>query len=156
MDKLIIQEGKCRVVEASEDHVESIYPFMRRADQLEVACLGHTPQSALLEGLKSDDVTLTALDPDGVPMAMFGVGQFGGQAYIWCLGTESINDNAYDFIRASRKWTQILTKPYGATFNYVHKDNELAIKWLKFCGASFLRKVSFSDEPFFEFVIPSK
>ena len=156
MDKLVIKEGPCRIVDAREEHVESIYPFMRKADRLEVACIGHTPQDALLGGLKNDDVTLTVLDPDGIPMAMFGVGQLLGQAYIWLLGTDSLTDYSYDFIRASRKWTRILTKPYGVTFNFVHRDNETAIRWLKFCGASFLRKVSFSDEPFFEFVIPYK
>ncbi len=156
MDKVVSIEGKCKVVEATYDHVERIYPYMRKADQIEVACMGHTPREALMSGLENDDVTLTALDPEGVPFAMFGVGQVNAQAYIWWLATDSVMDNSYDFIKASRKWTQILTKPYGATFNYVHEDNKLAIKWLKFCGASFIRKLTFNDNLFFEFVIPLK
>jgi hypothetical protein len=156
MDKLVSIEGKCKVVEATYDHVDRIYPYMRKADQIEVACMGHDPMTALLHGLQYDDVTLTALDPEGVPFAMFGVGQVNAQAYIWWLATDSVMDNSYDFIKASRKWTQILTKPYGATFNYVHEDNKLAIKWLKFCGALFIRKITFNDNLFFEFVIPLK
>ena len=156
MDKVLSTHGACKVVVATLDHVERIYPFMRRADQIEVACMGHTPREALMSGLENDDVTLTALDPEGVPFAMFGVGQAGAVAYIWCLGTDSVSDNAYDFIKASREWTQRLTKPYGATFNYVHEDNKLAIKWLKFCDASFIRKLTFNDNLFFEFIIPSK
>ena len=103
-----------------------------------------------------DDVTLTAVDKDNVPFAMFGVGQVDDLAYIWCLGTDSVSDNAYDFLKASREWTQRLTKPYGATFNYVHQDNHVALKWLRFCGAIFIRQLTFSNEPFFEFIIPSK
>jgi len=156
MDRLISREGKCSIVEATVDHVDAIAPFMRGADKREVACLGHTPEQSLMNGLHNDDVTLTALDPEGVPFAMFGVGQVLDQAYIWWLSTDSVNDNAYDFLKASRKWTQILTKPYGATFNFVHKDNELSIKWLKFCGAVFIRELTFSNQPFFEFVIPTK
>lgn len=156
MARLVSKAGACSVVEANKEHIECIYPFMRKADQIEVACMGSTPKSSLLYALENDDCTLTALDPEGVPVGMFGVGQLGAQAYIWWLGTDSVEDNAYDFIKASRKWTQLLTKPYGATFNYVHKDNELAIKWLKFCGAKFIRKLSFSTQPFYEFVITAK
>ncbi len=118
--------------------------------------MGGEPRQSLLRGLETDDVTLTALDADDVPFAMFGVGQIANQAYIWCLGTDGVSDNRYDFIKASREWTQRLTKPYSAAFNFVHQDNHDAIKWLKFCGASFIRKLTFSNQPFFEFVIPSK
>lgn len=155
MDNYFIsQEGKCSIVEANADHVESLYPFIRKVDQIECACMGETAKDAMLRALDKDDITLTALDPEGVPMAMFGVGRVVGQAYIWCLGTDSVQDHAYDFLRASRMWTQLLTKPYGATFNYVHTSNDVSIRWLKFCGASFLRTLSFNDEPFYEFIIP--
>jgi hypothetical protein len=156
MARLVSKEGRCTIVEATEEHIEDIYPFMRKADQIEVACMGHHPKQSLQNGLKNDDVTLTALDPEGVPFAMFGVGQVNNHAYIWWLGTESVTDNAYDFLKASRKWTQLLTKPYGTTFNFVHQENKLAIKWLKFCGATFLRKLEFKNQPFFEFIITAK
>ncbi len=153
MDKVVSIEGKCKVVEATYDHVERIYPYMRKADQIEVACMGHDPKEALLAGLQYDDVTLTALDADDVPFAMFGVGQFVNQAYIWCLGTDSVDDNAYDWLKASRKYTQALTKPYGVTFNYVHEDNKTALRWLKFCKASFLQKLEINNQSFLQFAI---
>ncbi len=156
MARLRVQEGNCFITEATKEHIEQIYPFMRKADQIEVACMGHTPKEALEYSLENDDLTLTALDPEGVPFAMFGVGQVNNLAYIWWLSTDSVTDHAYDFIKASRKWTQILTKPYGATFNFVHEENKMAIKWLKFCGAVFTRKLNFNNHPFFEFVITFK
>lgn len=156
MARLLKKYGGCSVVEATSEHVERIYPFLRKVDKLEVACMGHQPRQSMLRALESDDVTLTALDDEDVPFAMFGVGQVDGMAYIWCLGTEAVEDNAYQFIRASKEWTQRLTKPYGVTFNFVHKENEVAIKWLKHCGALFLNETKFSSQPFYEFVILAK
>ena len=153
MDRVVSIEGKCKVVEATHDHAECIYPFMRKADQIEIACMGHSPRDSLMAGLENDDVTLTALDADDVPFAMFGVGQVADFAYIWCLGTDGVNDNTYDFLRASRKYTQALTKPYGVTFNYVHEDNKAALRWLKFCKASFLSELTISNQTFYQFAI---
>lgn len=156
MDKISVKAGRCSIVEATKDHIEDIYPFMRKADRIELACIGREPKQALEHGLANDDTTLTALDPYGVPVGMFGVGRVEHLAYIWWLSTDIVNDHAYDFIRQSRKWTQILTKPYGVTFNVVHAENKSALKWLKFCGAVFIRKIEINNHPFFEFIITSK
>lgn len=153
MDRIVGLEGKLTVVESTSQHVEDIYPYMRKADQIEVACMDSSPKESLQRGLETSDVCLTVKDAEGVPFAMFGVGQIAGMAYIWLLGTESVNDNAYDFLRASRKYTQALAKPYGAVTNFVHEENKVALKWLKFCGAKFLRRHYFNNKPFFEFVI---
>lgn len=146
-------EGKCSVVIAKADHVGQLYPFMREADQIEVTCMGKTPKEALLEALEEDDATFTALDPNDVPIAMFGVGTVEGEAYIWCLGTDAVNDNGYDFIKASRKWTQLLIQDYGSAFNFVHEDNAVAKKWLKFCGAEMLGEIEINGYVFNKFVI---
>tara|TARA_Y100000361_G_scaffold41014_1_gene35168 strand:+ start:4066 stop:4509 length:444 start_codon:yes stop_codon:yes gene_type:complete len=143
------------VVLAKDDDVDAIAPFMRKPDKLEVSCMGHTPEEALRSGLKNDDATFTVLCPEGVPIAMFGSGRIAGQAYIWLLGTDALLDNAYAFIKASRPWVHLLTAPYKTVVNYVHEDNELAIKWLRFCGAKFIRKLEFSNQPFYEFIIIS-
>ena len=150
---IVYQQGNHKLIKAREEHIDAIVPFMRRHDRLEVACMGHSPQQALKNAFDTDDVTLTILDERNIPIAMLGVGQVTDLAYIWMLGTDSVVDASYDFIKASRKITQSLTKPYGATFNFVHAENKTAIKWLKFCGAKFLRKLYFSDHPFYEFII---
>ena len=155
-DKLVSVEGDCKVVVATKDHIEDIYPFIRKADKIELACMGSEPKEALQAGLKKDDVTLTALDENEVPIAMFGVGQLGNLAYVWLLGTDALYDHSYQFIKASRKYVQLLTKPYGCVFNFVHKDNKLALRWLRFCGAKFIAHRQFSSQPFYEFIITTK
>lgn len=156
MDKLTGVYGKCTVVEATAAHVEAIYPYMRKADRIEIGHMGHSPKSAMMTGLSYDAKTYTALDADGVPFAMFGAGQLETGGYIWCLGTDGVDDNAYDFIKASRKITQALTKPYGVTFNYVHDENKAALKWLKFCGASFIEELAINNQLYYQFAIPYK
>ena len=155
-DRVIGVHGDWKVVVATKEHIEDIYPTMRKADRIEIACMGHEPKESLLTSFEQDDVTLTAIDKDNVPFAMFGVGQVAGMAYIWLLGTDALLDNSYNFIKASRKYVQLFTEPYGCVFNFVHKDNELALRWLRFCGAKFIRKHEFSSQPFYEFIITSK
>ena len=152
-NQIVSVHGNCKVVIATEGHIEDIYPFMRREDQLEVACMGYKPKEALEVALKTDAVTLTAVDKDDVPFAMFGSGQIEGMAYIWLLGTDGLLDNSYDFIKASRHYTQLFAQTYDCVFNYVHKENKSALKWLKFCGAKFVNTTEFMGEPFYEFVI---
>lgn len=155
-DKLVSIHGDNKVVVATQEHIECIYPFMRKHDRLEVACMGHTPKEALEYGLKNDDITFTAKDGDDVPYAMFGSGSLNEQSgYIWLLATDAIEDNAYPFIKASRKYVQIIAKPYGSVMNFVHADNKKAIQWLRHCKAIFLRKVTISSQPFIEFIIIS-
>lgn len=149
-----IQVGSLSIVSATDDDAKCIYPFMRSIDQLECACAGHTPLEALRAGLKYDEVTLTGLDPQGEPFVMFGSGVgVDNMPYIWLLGTDAVTDYGYDFLKASRRWAKILTQPYGAAMNVVHKDNAVARRWLKFIGAVFLRDVEISGHPFSEFVI---
>lgn len=155
-NNFISQEGSCSVVKATEEHAQYIAKNIRKIDELETACLGATPINALKGGLKNDTTTLTALTPEGNPMAMFGVGKVGEEAYIWCLGTPEVQVNGRQFLKSSRKWIQQLTKPFGATFNYVHQENEIAIKWLKYCGAVFIKKCHINSHPFFQFIIISK
>lgn len=156
VNKIVSVHGDCKVVVATLDHIEAIYPFMRVEDKIEAACMGHQPKEALEIAFKQDDVTLTALDKDDVPFAMFGVGQVEGLAYIWLLGTDGLPDNAYQFVKASKKYVKTLSKPYDCVFNFVHKDNKLAIKWLRFCGAKFIRSLEFSSQPFYEFIITTE
>jgi hypothetical protein len=65
-------------------------------------------------------------------------------------------DNKFDFIKGSRFVVNALTQPYGSVKNYVHKDNKVAIAWLKWCGAEMGRELVFSDHPFYEFTITHK
>ena len=157
MRKVILEQGKLKMYESIEDDIESIYPFMRQVDKIECECMGFTPKEALEVALGADAVTYTVFDPYGVPFCMLGCGPMpDGTGYIWMLGTDSVFDNKFDFIKGSRFVVNTLTQPYGSVKNYVHKDNKVAIAWLKWCGAEMGRELVFSDHPFYEFTITHK
>ena len=140
-----------------DDDIEYIYPFMRQVDKIECGCMGYSPKEALEVALGSDDVTFTAFDPYGVPFCMFGAGSLQpNKGYIWMLGTDSVEENKFDFIKASRFVVKTLTEPYGKVTNFVHKNNRSSIEWLKWCGAEMGREIVFSDHPFYEFTITHK
>jgi len=147
------QEGSCVVVNPLLSDVDYLSDNIRYMDNLECHSVGLTPHKAMMLGLIEDDITFTVIARSGNPMAMFGAGESNGNAYIWLLGTDEIKDNRYDFLKATRKWVGIISKPYDAVCNYVHADNEVAIKWLKFCGAKFSDNLSFNNEPFQRFTI---
>tara|TARA_R110000744_G_scaffold208494_2_gene327249 strand:- start:284 stop:766 length:483 start_codon:yes stop_codon:yes gene_type:complete len=157
MRKVILEQGKLKMYESIEDDIESIYPFMRQVDKIECECMGFTPKDALEVALGADAVTYTVFDSYGVPFCMLGCGPMpDGTGYIWMLGTDSVFDNKFDFIKGSRFVVNALTQPYGSVKNYVHKDNKVAIAWLKWCGAEMGRELVFSDHPFYEFTITHK
>lgn len=154
--KYLRQRGGYKLIETKESHLDIIASSMRQADQLEVFCMGKTPLGALQEAYEKDDTTLSILDKDDIPIAIFGVGQILDMAYIWLLGTDNVREASYVFLKESRYITQALVKPYGSAFNFVHAENKIAIKWLKFCGATFIRKLYFMNNPFYEFIITYK
>jgi hypothetical protein len=81
---------------------------------------------------------------------MFGVvpdGRYPGAGNIWFLGTDRILKVKIQFLRESEKWLTEILKNYKSVSNYIHQDNTLHIKWLKWLGFSFFKKVG----PFIEF-----
>lgn len=157
MREVVYQKGKLTMCKSVEEDVEDIYPFMRQVDKIECECMGFKPKEALQVALGADDVTFTGFDPHGVPFCMFGAGSLTpDKGYIWMLGTDTVSEHKYDFIKASRFVVNTLTEPYGSVTNFVHKDNKSAIEWLKWCGAVMGRELTFSDHPFYEFTITHK
>lgn len=152
----VSQEGNCSVVSATEEHAKHIAKNIRRVDEIECNCFGYSPYDSMMLGLENDRVTLTGLSPNGTPFVMFGAGNNENGAYIWALGTTEVVKYKYQFLKSSRKWVSRLCEPFQLVHNFVHQENELAIKWLKFCGATILRKLDINSHPFFEFVIIPK
>jgi len=148
--------GDCSIVRATLDHIRKLKDNLRPHDRLECELLGSSPEDAMKLALTIDLATYTALDSQSRPFAMFGSGiKHEGGGYIWMLGTPDVMKHKRAFIRASREWVKYLTKPFGVTSNVVLKDNRQSVRWLKFCGAKFLRELEISDNTFYEFIIIS-
>ena len=135
---------------AEKEDLPHIAENMRAIDRLE--CLlggGRHPIDALTAGFRTDFETYTILSNDtDEPLAVFGVGPMSEEAhYVWLLGTDALIPKAgFQFARESRKWVSHIVNKHGLPcFNRVHKDNLIAIRWLRFCNAEF-------GEPIYDFI----
>ena len=132
---------------------ESLSTALRAIDLVEVRANNSTPIQSLTRALENDDKTYTInMIPTGTPIMMFGVGTFNNINYIWLLGSDEILTIKRDFIKHSKFILDELTKPYDMVLNYVHKNNTIAIRWLRWLGVKFLRELDINNEPFYEFI----
>jgi|DEB0MinimDraft_3_1074331.scaffolds.fasta_scaffold36256_2 hypothetical protein len=122
---------------------------LRPADLLEIKSTGYSPRQSLERGLRRS-LPCLAVEVDGKCCGMFGVVadiRYELAGNIWFLGTDRIQKVKIQFLRESERWLEEITKNYRSVSNYIHQDNTLHIKWLKWLGFSFFKKVG----PFIEF-----
>jgi hypothetical protein len=128
------------VVKARASHVRPIAANMRAADAAEVlAGTGKSPASALSYSLRHSTHAWTVLF-DGVPAAMFGVGDLNIMTRTgapWCLGTDAVEKHARLFARTSRDFRDQLLRRYSVLRNVVDVRHEKSIAWLKWLGFEF-------------------
>ena len=125
---------------------------LRYADIQEIlANSGSTPYNVLLKGYVASEVCFTIVDTENIPVGMFGVSKEGA---IWLLASDEIYRIRFSFLRESRKVIDFLNQKNPTLWNYVDCRNELHIRWLKWCGFKFLRKINYGvlQLPFYEFI----
>jgi hypothetical protein len=111
---------------------------MREADRREVwASHRHTPEEALRESLSLSELAWTCL-VEGVPAFMWGVGRKGSlisrTGAPWLLGTEAIRRVSREFLRQCPLYVARMQERFPVLENFVHAENRLSIRWLKWCG----------------------
>lgn len=95
----------------------------------------------------------------GEPCAMFGCPPFPGDhgariGAIWLLGHDDLicQDARASFVRQSRGWFDIASEGYDLVTNYVHENNHVHIRWLRWLDCQFLQRVEVHGHGFLEFV----
>jgi hypothetical protein len=137
---------------SKHEDAEYLKHKLRSADVQEIlANSGQEPYQALLKGYVQSEICFTIVDKEDIPVGMFGVSKEGA---IWLLASDDIHKIRFSFLRESRQVVEFLNKKYPILWNYVDCRNELHIRWLKWCGFKFLRKLSYgvSQQPFYEFI----
>ena len=141
--KGVVREAK------PSDVDEMLADGLRPADLLEIEASNYGPKQSLERGLRMS-LPCLSVEVDGSCCGMFGVvpdGRYPGAGNIWFLGTDRILKVKIQFLRESEKWLTEILNNYKSVSNYIHQDNTLHIKWLKWLGFSFFKKVG----PFIEF-----
>lgn len=136
---------------ATEADAVYLAPRLREADVEEIAAAGggKTPLVALLEGVQASVPCFTMVNPEGNPCGMFGVvpaGAYWGR--VWMLAGSDVERWPVTFLKRCRQWVRMMNILYPLLFNVVYTKNTLHVKWLKWCGFGFMRKVVIDEKEF--------
>ena len=128
------------VEEAKPEHIQAIAANMRPADVREVwASHRHRPVEALTFSLGMSVLAWTC-SVDGIPVFMWGVCRVGSLmspiGAPWLLGTPGIAQRRVvpEFLRQCPAYTEQMQARFPRLENYVHRDNVLSIRWLRWLG----------------------
>lgn len=145
-----------RIVPAEVSHLLPIAASMRAADRREVwASHRDTPYEALSRSLGASEKAWTAI-VDDAPAVVWGVARggsvFSRKGLPWMLGTDDIAKYWLEFLKQSRPWVDLMREGYELLENYVHGENQLSIKWLRWCGFQVsLEETKIHGENFYRF-----
>ena len=108
--------------------------------------------AGLYFSFKISTACFTIVNSKNIPLAIFGVNK--NNSSIWLMATEGLREVEKPFLKQCRELVNFLAKEHKILWNYVDCRNELHIKWLKWCGFKFLRKVNYGvlNQPFYEII----
>lgn len=117
--------------------IQTIADTMRDADRVEV-WESHrlTPHQALEYGLKLSDYAVV-VEADGVPVAAFGLTKecvLTGAGVPWMLTSSKSLNYKREFLLQSPAVVAEMLNICPRLSNYVHADNRVSIRWLKWLG----------------------
>ena len=117
--------------------IKFIADNMRHADAVEVmAMCGYTPRQALRVSMECSRMSAVVL-ADGVPLAILGLGVRDvllGIGTPWLLSSEQAVKHKRQFLELSPPVIQEMLTICPKLVNYVHSENSLSIRWLKWLG----------------------
>lgn len=136
------------------EDAQFIAAHMRQADRQECEALrGLPPELVLPNAIGRPGVT--TWEVGGEPVVMGGVDpSIPNMGTVWMCSTDSILQHKVQFLRGCRPMLETLHKDYPLLTNLVDARNTLHIRWLKWLGFVFTRKIErwgAHGVPFFEF-----
>lgn len=141
------------IVPARGKHCRSIGRRMRPADVEECRIVaGFKPIEALRRSM-GNSRAFTAL-MDGRPEVMFGtsdINVLNGVGSVWLLGTDAVERHPRVFLEKSAEWSRKLFTRYSVLRNVVPESNTASMRWLKWLGAEFSRRIDIGGRPFWLF-----
>lgn len=146
---------------ATRADIDWIASRLREADLQEIkAICNESPRLVLLAGYNASVPRCWAIcDKEDNPVALFGLNVSEtcevAPVAIWLLGTPGLSWVKIPFLRQCRGWLDTLQETHPLLYNYVDARNTLHIKWLRWLGFTFIRRIDHHGMqrlPFYEFV----
>jgi len=140
---------------ATMEDLEYLAPRLREADIQEMKALdGSEPYDALVESFNSSAYA-RVMEHDGKPFGIFGVAPQEGcsdctYGVSWMLGTEDLKRHTLWFCREHERYLNEMHEHFPIYGNYADVRNTVHIRWLKWAGFKFGRKVPHGGTYFWE------
>jgi hypothetical protein len=130
-------------------------PRLRKEDVAEVQAHGITPLDAITHGVKAGGAWVGCAG--GMPIGIYGLAP-GADPLVghpWMLATDDLVTHQKWFLRHCRAGVAEMQSRYPVLVNVVDARNAVHIRWLRWCGFTFINlHKEFGPErrPFYEFV----
>jgi len=138
------------------EDLEYMAPRLREADVVEMKALdGSEPYPALVESFNASVFANVMIDDEGKPFCIYGLAPHPECSdctvgISWMLGTEDLAKHSLWFLRNSRRLIEEAHQYFPIFGNFADERNTVHIKWLKWAGFTFGRKVPHGGTYFLE------
>lgn len=133
-------------------------PRLRDADKAEIRALtGGIPEIMLPQCVLFSRATWTMCGFAGEPVGIMGVQDVPENPDVgwgWMLATDIIEKYPFHFLRRSRSLLPVIHTFHPIITNHVDERNTVHIRWLRWLGFSFIRRIErwgAESRPFIEF-----
>ena len=144
---------------ATLDDCYDLAPKLRKEDLKEIKANANIqPKDALIKGFQLSEVPVAIFNDKEEIVCMLGCCRtdIPSAAIVWLLASDDLKkDIPYRFLKHSRGVTEIFQKRYPVLYNFIDARNTLHIKWLKWCGFTFIKKhfdYGYEKRLFYEFI----
>lgn len=120
----------------------ALAPNLRKADMQEMkAATGEVGPNSLEKGIRDCD-ECWCLEVEGTPIALYGYRDSGDEsAYIWLMGSDTIEDVRWQFLRASKNTINKLSKTFTSLWSLSDARNTKHREWYEWLGFKVLNQV---------------
>jgi len=144
---------------ATLEDAERVAARLREEDRQEVLAAGGVDPRIVLPSYVREgrEVYAAGLAEEGLAELLWGIDPipfYDGVAVVWMLSTDRIYDYPVEFVIRTREGLDQLHERFELLTNFIDARNERHIRWLKWLGFKFLRRIEqFGAQslPFYEF-----
>tara|TARA_R100001198_G_scaffold58615_1_gene33772 strand:- start:66 stop:551 length:486 start_codon:yes stop_codon:yes gene_type:complete len=123
---------------STEKDAKYLAKHLRQQDIMEVEAVGQDPLTALTYPIHHKDAQTFTLFYGNEPVLMGGtVAESVGLARVWLLASDKAFKKPMKLALLSRKWVDLIHRPYEILYNYVWIDNKKAVKLLQHLNCKF-------------------
>ena len=143
---------------ATLEDISYVVPRLRAEDNEEAKAMWGITPAQFFRGAGTNENIYCIYNREGTPVALGGVAALAsspGVAQIWMVATPELENHQIEFLKHSKRFIQEVSAPFMLVYNYVHAKNEVHLKWLKWCGFTFINRLprfGAAGEEFYTFV----